>query len=75
MTIAEMVLIPQLLDYEPTQSVVHLESFTRALTQANEQSINVVAFWLISIQIFGAVVFVQNGATARVLFITATIHL
>jgi len=34
-----------------------------------------MVFWLISIQIFGAVVFVQNGATARVLFITATIHL
>jgi len=34
-----------------------------------------MVFWLISIQIFGAIVYVQNGATTRILFIMATIHL
>ena len=40
-----------------------------------ELTSDIVVFWLISIQIFGAVAHYQNGATTRVLFITATIHL
>jgi len=34
-----------------------------------------MVLWLVSIQVFGAVVYFQNGATTRILFITATIHL
>jgi len=34
-----------------------------------------LVFWLISIQVFGAIVYTQNGATTRILFIFATIHL
>jgi len=34
-----------------------------------------MVLWLISIQIFGAVVYFQNGATTRLLFISAIIHL
>jgi len=34
-----------------------------------------MVLWLISIQVFGAIVYFQNGATTRILFVTATIHL
>jgi len=34
-----------------------------------------MVLWLVSIQVFGAVVYYQNGATTRLLFIAAIIHL
>jgi hypothetical protein len=34
-----------------------------------------VVFWLISIQVVSVIVYTQNGATTRTLFIVAVIHL